>query len=205
MIFTTRDLAVGGDLGIKKRLKMCPLTEPQMREFVQKYLPEHGEILLRQLNDRLREVAETPLLLKLLCDVFDPNTQQIPQSKGELFQRFDRDYQHIKRDIQAVPVSENFWEFKSEVLQHLAFIMIQADAQKPTEAWLTLPKGQAEQILEKWLTERGLIDAPTKAKLWLKDLLKHHLLQMAADSEKIEFHHQLFQEYYAAEALLVSS
>ncbi len=203
MIFTTRDLAIGGDLGIEKRLEMRPLTNPQMREFVQKYLPEYGETLLRQLNDRLRELAETPLLLKMLCDVFDPDTQQIPQSKGELFQRFDRDYQHIKKDIQAVPVSENFWEFKSEVLQHLAFTMIQADAQKPTEAWLTLPKDQAERILEKWLTERGLIDAPTKAKLWLKDLLNHHLLQTAADPKKIEFHHQLFQEYYAAEVLLV--
>ena len=203
MIFTTRDLAIGGDLGIEKRLEMRPLTELQIREFVQKYLPEHGEILLRQLKDRLREVAETPLLLKMLCDVFDPSTQQIPQSKGELFQRFDRDYQHIKKDIQVVPVSENFWEFKSEVLQHLAFTMIQADAQKPTEAWLTLPKDQAERILEKWLTERRLIDAPTKAKLWLKDLLNHHLLQTAVDPKKIEFHHQLFQEYYAAEALLV--
>ena len=34
MIFTTRELGVGGDLGIEKKLEMQPLTEAQMREFV---------------------------------------------------------------------------------------------------------------------------------------------------------------------------
>jgi HEAT repeat protein len=211
MIFTTRDLAIGGDLGITKRLEMRPLTKPQMREFVQSYLdhrglPEHVDRLLGQLKDDLREVVETPLLLEMLCDVYsDSRLLQKGvdlKSKGELFRLFDREYQHIKQNIQAVPVSEHFWEFKSEVLQQLAFVMMQADAQKSTEAWFTLPKDQAERFLEKWLTGRGLADAPTKAKLWLKDLLSHHLLQVAADPEKIEFHHQLFQEYYAAKALL---
>ncbi|WP_432813622.1 HEAT repeat domain-containing protein [Pantanalinema sp. GBBB05] len=207
MIFTTRDLSLGGSLGIGKRLEMKPLSELQMREFVGKYLPEYGDRLLGQLRDRLRELAETPLLLKLLCDVFDPKINQIPQNKGELFRWFDRDYKRIKREIEYVPVSENFWEFKSEVLQYLAFSMIQgdvqtADLQKPPEPWLTITKSQAEGILETWLHRRGISNAPTKAKLWLKDLCNHHFLQDAAKPEEIEFHHQLFQEYYAAEYLL---
>ncbi|HEY9819071.1 MAG TPA: trypsin-like peptidase domain-containing protein, partial [Candidatus Obscuribacterales bacterium] len=138
IVFTTRDLAVGGDLGIGQRLEMKPLSPEQINVFVGKYLPEHGEQLLRQLRDRLRELAETPLLLKLLCDVFDPETNQIPQNRGELFQWFDRDYKRIKKEIEYVPVSENFWEFKSEILQYLAFSMIQgevptADRQEPPE------------------------------------------------------------------------
>jgi HEAT repeat protein/energy-coupling factor transporter ATP-binding protein EcfA2 len=199
MIFTTRELAVGGDLGIGKRLEMKPLSEPQMREFVKKYLPEHGEQLLGQLRDRLREIAETPLFLKMLCDVFK-QTGEIPQNKGELFQQFDRNYERLKKDY--APVSKNFWEFKSEVLQHLAFSMIQADVQKPTDLWLTISKHRAESLLENWLNQRGVVDAPTKAKEWLKDLCNHHLLQDAAKLGEIEFHHQLFQEYYAAEYLL---
>ena len=47
MIFTTRDLGVGGDLS-EKKLQMQPLTEAQMREFVCGYLPEQGEELLKQ-------------------------------------------------------------------------------------------------------------------------------------------------------------
>ena len=207
MIFTTRDLSLGSDLGIGKRLEMKPLSELQMREFVGKYLPEQGDRLLGQLRDRLRELAETPLLLKLLCDMFDPETNQIPQNRGELFRWFDRDYKRIKKEIEYVPVSENFWEYKSEILQYLAFSMIQgdlqtADIQKPPEPWLTITKSRAEAILETWLHQRGVPDAPTKAKLWLKDLCNHHFLQDAVKPEEIEFHHQLFQEYYAAEYLL---
>ncbi|MEW6492064.1 MAG: HEAT repeat domain-containing protein, partial [Cyanobacteriota bacterium] len=199
MIFTTRDLAVGGDLGIEKKLEMRPFTEPQMREFVGKYLPEYGEVLLRQLQDRLREVAETPLLLKMLCEVFDPKTQQIPKSKGELFRAFDQKYNQHKPNP---PVSGDCRRFQSEVLQYLAFEMVRGDSEKPTEAWLTVARSKAEGILEEWLVKRGVTDAPTKAKEWLEDLLEHHLLQVAADPRQIEFHHQLFQEYYAAEALL---
>jgi hypothetical protein len=42
MIFTTRDLAVGGDLGIEQKLEMRPLTDTQMREFVGKYCRSMG-------------------------------------------------------------------------------------------------------------------------------------------------------------------
>ncbi|MCP2728736.1 HEAT repeat domain-containing protein [Limnofasciculus baicalensis] len=200
MIFTTRDLAVGGDFGIEKKLEMTPLTDSQMREFVGKYLPEYRDLLLRQLENRLREVAVTPLLLKMLCEVFDPETRQIPKSKGELFRAFDRKYHQHK---QNPPVSGDFRRFQSEVLQYLAWEMMQGDREKPTEAWLRISRQKAEGILESWLGKRQVADAATKAKEWLEDLLEHHLLQVAADGREIEFHHQLFQEYYAAEALLI--
>jgi HEAT repeat protein len=198
MIFTTRDLALGGYLGIEKKLEMCALTEAQMREFVHKHLPQHGDLLLRQLGDRLREVAETPLLLEMMCKVFK-NTGKIPQSKGELFQEFDRQYDEFKG---GASVSDGFRRFKSEVLQQLAFVMLQGDSQRPTDGWVAISRDRAEGILECWLRDRGVVDAPTKAKEWLEDLLEHHLLQVAAKPEEIEFHHQLFQEYYAGRALL---
>ena len=34
IVFTTRDLNLGGDFGIEKRLEMQPLREAQMRSFV---------------------------------------------------------------------------------------------------------------------------------------------------------------------------
>ncbi len=197
MIFTTRDLSLGGDLGIGKRLEMKPLSEGQLREFVGKYLPEQGDRLLGQLRDRLREIAETPLLLKMLCDVFG-QTGEIPANKGELFRLFDREYEKFK----SLPaVSADFRRFKPEILQHLAFVMMQGDESKPTEFWLTIARSQAERSIEQWLTGR-VSDPGVRAKEWLEDLLEHHLLQVAADGRRVEFHHQLFQEYYAAEALL---
>ena len=198
MIFTTRDLALGGSLGIEKKLEMCALTEAQMREFVHKHLPQHGDLLLQQLGDRLPEVAQTPLLLKMMCEVFE-NTGEIPQSKGELFQELDRQYDEFKGEAS---VSEDFWRFKSDLLQQLAFVMLQGDSQRPTDGWVAISRDRAEGILECWLRDRGVLDAPIKAKEWLEDLLEHHLLQVAAKPEEIEFHHQLFQEYYAGRALL---
>ncbi len=78
-IFTTRDLGVGGDLNIDKKLEMQPLTEQQMRQFVRAYLPEQGEQMLKQLGGRLKEFGQTPLLLWMLCSVFD-NSNQIPSN-----------------------------------------------------------------------------------------------------------------------------
>jgi HEAT repeat protein len=195
MIFTTRDLSLGGDLGIGKRFEMKPLSERQMREFVGKRLGEKGAQLLGQLRDRLREIAETPLLLKMLCDLFE-QTGEVPQNKGELFRRFDGEYERFK----GLPaVSADFRRFKAEVLQRLAFVMMQGDGR--TEFWLTIERTQAEKAIEQWLTGR-VSDPGVRAKEWLEDLLEHHLLQVAAEVGKVEFHHQLFQEYYAAEALL---
>jgi HEAT repeat protein len=196
-IFTARDLTVGGSLGIDKRLEMRPLTEEQMREFVHKYLPEYGDKLLGQLRDRLREIAETPLLLEMLCDVFK-RTGQIPQNKAELFELFDRKYQIHK---EGVLISDDSRRFQSDILEYLAFTMLQGDAEKPTEAWLTLSRSRADGIIEAWLKQRGETDPASKAKEWLEDLVEHHLLQVAADPQQIEFHHQLFQEYYAARYL----
>jgi HEAT repeat protein len=208
MIFTTRDLSTGGDLlGVEKQLEMRPLNVSQMHSFVEKYLtrkgrPELTDRLLGQLKDRLREIAETPLLLKMFCDVFDPETQLIPQSKGELFRIFDRDYERIKKIEQAVPVSENFWEFKTDVLRFLAFSLIQGNNSNSNDSLFSLLRQDAERHLEHWLNSRQISEAATKAKTWLKDLLNCHLLQDATEPHKIEFHHQLFQEYYAAEEML---
>ncbi|HEY9607875.1 NACHT domain-containing protein, partial [Allocoleopsis sp.] len=70
MIFTTRDLGVGGDLDIAKKLEMQPLSEAQMQQFVRAYLPQQGEQMLRQLGSRLQELGQTPLLLWMLCSLF---------------------------------------------------------------------------------------------------------------------------------------
>ena len=90
MVFTTRDLGVGGDLGLDKKLQMQPLTEKQMREFVCAYLPEQGEDMLKQLEGRLREFGQTPLLLMMLCSVFASNQNKVPANLGSVFRRFSR-------------------------------------------------------------------------------------------------------------------
>lgn len=196
MIFTTRDLGMGGDLRIEKKMQMEPLKPEQMRQFVGKYLPgDPGAELLRQLGDRLKELGETPLLLKLLCDVFKLR-QEIPKNKGELFQWVDEEYDRLKGMPTLVPELRHW---KAELLQQLAFEMMQGN--DLTKLDLTILRTGAIAIFEVFLREHGVEDCGTKARVWLEDLQKYHLLQPTA-AQKIEFHHQLFQEYYAAEYLL---
>jgi len=196
MIFTTRDLGIGGDLRIEKKMQMEPLKSEQMQQFVGKYLPgESGAELLKQLGDRLKELGETPLLLKLLCDVFKLR-QEIPKNKGELFQWVDEEYDRLKGMPTLVPELRHW---KAELLQQLAFEMMQGN--DLTKLDLTILRTGAIAIFEVFLWKHDVEDCGTKARVWLEDLQKYHLLQPTA-VQKIEFHHQLFQEYYAAEYLL---
>ena len=201
MIITTRDLVLGGDLGIEKTLEMQPLSEAQMQQFVRAYLPEQGEQMLRQLRDRLREFGQTPLLLWMLCEVFQqaPNNQ-LPSNLAGVFQTFTSMYEMssvrkhevalLKGDVR--PLSDRrLWK---KALKALASVMMQGET--PVDFRVVLHRDEAERELNRiFPTERFPV------RDILDDLLKYHLLQNRS-TDQIEFCHQLLQEYYAAEALL---
>ncbi|UIE38422.1 HEAT repeat domain-containing protein [Leptodesmis sichuanensis] len=200
MIVSTRDLGGGNTLGIEKTLKMLPLTEPQMREFVRGYLVEKGDRLFQNLQgDRLRKFAETPLLLWMLCRVFAHNGK-VPDNLGFAFREFAQLYdQKLQADVPAD--SRDQWH---RLLRHLAFVMMQGKTAIDLE--LSIPREEAEDCLTAYLRQEGWSNPRECAERWLQDLLKYHLIQPVIQpnfEEHIEFRHQLIQEYYAAEALLV--
>lgn len=195
MIFTTRDLGVGGDLDIAKKLEMQPLTEGQMQQFVHAYLPQQGEQMLRQLGSRLREFGQTPLLLWMLCSVFRA-MGKVPPNLGLVFRQFALSYDHkLKQDIPISKESRRWWH---RLLEQLAWVMTSGEAK--TELQVAISKQKAEAVLTEFLA--GKVAHPEDCALcWLEDLLNHHLIQLGA-GDQIEFRHQLIQEYYTAESLL---
>jgi len=196
MVFTTRDLGVGGDLNITKKLEMQPLTEAQMRQFVCAYLPQQGEQMLKQLGSRLREFGETPLLLWMLCSVFASNSNQIPANLGSVFRQFTEVYdKKIKQDIL---IDEEFRLWQRQLLQQLAWVMTQGETK--TQLYVALPKQKAETALTEFLQKEAAL-SKNEALLWLDNLLKHNLIQLGTGNQ-IGFCHQLLQEYYTAEQLL---
>jgi HEAT repeat protein len=201
MIFTTRDLSLGGDFGLEKKLEMQPLTEVQMQAFVRSYVPEQAEAMLRQLKDRLREFGQTPLLLWMLCGLFR-QTGQIPANLGEVFRAFTQGYEkNLKADV-PVESDRRWWP---ELLQELAFWMMRGvpfGEEAPAvdvEFRVAISKAEARQIFAAFLQNKEA-QAEGVAQKYLDDLLRHHLIQ--PNGEQVEFRHQLIQEYYAAEALL---
>ncbi len=199
MIVSTRDLSLGGTLGIDKTLRMLPLTEGQMREFVRGYLGEEGDRLFQQLQgDRLRKFAETPLLLWMLCRVF-AQSGQVPRNLGLAFREFA---QLHDQEIQAYAPVESREQWP-KLLRHLAFVMMQGET--PTDLRLSIPREEAENCLTEYLRQAGWANPRGCAEGWLKDLLKYHLVQRVIQpnlEEHLEFRHQLIEEYYAAEELL---
>nr|NCS46939.1 NACHT domain-containing protein [Microcystis aeruginosa BK11-02] len=193
MIFTTRDLG-SDDLDIEKKLEMLPLTELQMQDFVKTYLPEKGEEMLKQLGNRLKELGETPLLLWMLCSVFDDNENKIPANLGLVFQIFTGIYnKKLKADVPTYQESRYWWR---ELLQVLAWKMTQGESK--TEIQVAISRTEAEEELSKFIKNKGFPEYYSKQ--WLEDLLKYHLIHLEGN-EKIAFRHQLIQEYYTAEEL----
>jgi len=201
MIFTTRDLGLGGDLGIEKKLEMQPLTEAQMKDFIRAYVPDQAEAMLRQLNDRLREFGQTPLLLWMLCEVFQQSPhRQMPTNLAEVFRAFTTMYEDssvrkhevalLKGDVR--PLSDRrLWK---DALKALAALMMQGET--PVDFRVAIHRTEAERELSKLFANekfpiRDIVD----------DLLKYHLLQNST-TDQLEFRHQLIQEYYVAEYLL---
>lgn len=193
MIFTTRDLASGGYLGIEKQLEMQPLTPTQLRDFVGQSFPEQSAEFLNQLSDRLKELGKTPLLLEMLCDVFRM-TGKVPENSGLVFREFT---QHYERNLKEGVRIESDRELWKPVLQHLAWVMMQGE--KPTEFRVSIGREAAIHAIGKFLNEEFPY---AEARKCLRDLQNYHLIQAGTNSEELEFRHQLIQEYYAAEALL---
>jgi len=193
IICTTRDLSLGGDLGIAKKLEIQPLTEVQIQQFVRVYLPQKGEQMLRQLGNRLRRFGQTPLLLLMLCGVFQ-RENSIPNNLGMAFRQFADIY-----DRKAKPDVQGIEEHSRTILCYLAFKMLQGT--EATEFQLSIPKETAEKFLSCLQGKHELNYSRQWAREWLKKLLQYHLIQQRADSQ-VEFKHQLLQEYYAAEYLL---
>ncbi len=197
MIFATRELAVGGDLEIGKRLEMEPLTEPQMQRFVRAYLGEDGDKFLRQMQGRLRELAEVPLLLWMLCSLFRETRERLPENLGLALRQFTSLYdRQIKGDAPVSDESRRWWP---RLLQRLAFKMLEGS--EPTELHVAIARSQAEDWLTDYLREEQCDQPRSRGMAWLNDLVNHHLLQRSA-GDRIEFRHQFIQEYYAAEYLL---
>ncbi|MBD3886066.1 HEAT repeat domain-containing protein [Phormidium tenue FACHB-886] len=201
MIFTTRNLSLGGDLGIEKKLEMQPLTEAQMQSFIRAYVPEQAEEMLRQLRDRLREFGQTPLLLWMLCEVFQQTSDnQLPSNLAGVFRAFTVSYEissirkHevalLKGDVR--PLSDRrLW---SKALKALASVMMQGET--PVDFRVVIQRDEAERELSRIFSNEQF---PVRD--ILDDLLKYHLLQNCS-TDQIEFRHQLIQDYYAAEYLL---
>ena len=206
MVFTTREIGMGSDLGIVNILEMEPLTEAQVKEFVRKKVGIGSERLLNQLADRWEKFAETPLFLEMLCNVFNPEDDRgLPPNLALTFREYtDR---RVRETCDNTQVCQEFERYTQEFLAHVAYRMMLHD--DPREMSLDVRRRDVEEIVGDLLSKEGHRSPKETTVDLVNEWLSHHLLRLTADTvassqhrQKIEFSHQLFQEYYAAEHLL---
>jgi len=188
LICTTRELG-GGDLGIKRRLEIKPLRSEEVERFLQDCIPEQKQKVLQLLNHDNRELSRTPFVLWMLYDLFQKQGTEV-ETLAEAFRQFFRSFKKYKEDAPVLDERRQEW---NRWLEHLAFTML--NNLDPTDPGLVISKEQAEKSLIENFGD--LYGASSR----IEELLKYHLLEPISEKE-ISFHHQLIQEYYAAECLL---
>lgn len=189
LICSTRELD-GGDLGIRRKLKIQPLRSKETNRFLQECLPEHQDEVRQLLQRDGRELSRTPFVLWMLYHLLN-ETGTLAETLGEAFRQFFRF--HFRKYKEDVPVAEarrqdwNLW------LEELAFVML--NSPEPFDSGLVISREDAEKILA---LRFGELQNDTSR---IRELEKYHLLTPFSNRE-ISFQHQLIQEYYAAERLL---
>ncbi|MFN5500814.1 MAG: NACHT domain-containing protein, partial [Pseudanabaena sp.] len=126
MIFTTRVLGVSRNLGIAKQMEMLALSDREMRQFIERCLPQQSEQMLNRLGDRLSRLGETPLLLSMLCDISRQREDGLPANLGSPFKAFADSYDHKIQD--NIPVDDKYKRWLPDLLPQIAFAMMPQNA-----------------------------------------------------------------------------
>ena len=186
-ICSTRELG-SGDLGIKRRLVIQPPAPEEIDRFLHECIPHQFQKVEQLLNRDRRELSRTPFVLWMLYHVIQ-ETGDVADTLGEAFRQF---FEAFKGRNEAAPVTNDRRKAWDRWLRHLAFTMLSSP--EPTDPGLVISEEDAEKAL---FEEFSAPHEPPS----LSELLKYHLLQQ--EKNEISFSHQLIQEYYAAEALLL--
>ncbi|MBW4647718.1 MAG: HEAT repeat domain-containing protein [Kastovskya adunca ATA6-11-RM4] len=187
-ICTTRELG-SGDLGIKRRLEVQPPSPLEINRFLRECMPAQAEQVLQLLSRDNRELSRTPFVLWMLYHLFQ-ETGAVVETLGEAFRQFFQSFKKYKEDAPVTDERRKAW---NPWLEHLAFTML--DSPEPNDPGLVISDEQAEKVLAERFGD--LHGASSR----IEELLKYHFLERVSEKE-VSFHHQLIQEYYAAEYLL---
>ncbi|MEQ8383559.1 MAG: HEAT repeat domain-containing protein [Coleofasciculus sp. A1-SPW-01] len=170
MIFTTRNLGEGWDLGIRDHLEIEPLNPLQIKQFIHYSMIGQNKQPLQQLSNHWRELGQTPFVMEMLSFLVQ-KTGHIPSSLAETLRQFTQLYERgYKEDAPISDESRRWW---SKLLEKLAFEMMQGE--KLTDFRLSISRRDVESIFTDFLQEK--VKYPDDLAIrCLEDLLKHHLI-----------------------------
>jgi formylglycine-generating enzyme required for sulfatase activity len=212
VIFSCRSLDYSAPLSSKDlpvpQVRIEPLSDDQVKRFVELYCPQHGKILWRNLEGSPQlELLRSPYYMKLLVEQADEG--EIPEGRAALFTGFVR--RALRREVKAnnplFAADEllhqrdlrklTHWRWKTpyelpsrgllfEKLSTLAYAM-QAQRSDQEAAQLRIAYDEALDILDHDRDE-DILKAGEALGVLEEDLARDEVLYI----------HQLLQEYFAA-------
>ena len=201
-LVTCRILDYGEELSGLQRVEVQPLSDDQIRLFLQNELPEKWQALWQNLTrsddrrHRLLEMARNPYLLTLMVDVFEEDSQ-LNENRVALMQRFTQ----ILMSWAKAKCPPDQWlsaDVQCEALAVMAFEM-QARSGFGTKVKTEQVKAVMPyevKIDPNWPPQA----APPDEVLSLAASAK--IIEMPIDRTTVRFYHQLLQEYFAANQML---
>ena len=198
-------------------VEIADFNDEQIQKFAENWFPnkEITNKFLEKLNEneRIKKLAVTPILLTLICVIFDDtNNENLPPNRSQLYQRginlLLKEWDE-KRDIQRDTVSQIYRDLSIEDKQKLLYYLANSafnQNQYPVFEETYILKYIAEYLPK--LKENILIQAiQEESKNILTDIeVQHGLLIKRAqriDSEGIySFSHLTFQEYFTAKYIV---
>jgi formylglycine-generating enzyme required for sulfatase activity len=216
LLFSCRDLNYSASLSSEglpvPHIRIQPMTDPQVQEFLDLYLPEDSQRVWSELKgSKQLALFRTPYFLKLLVEQVQA-TGEIPRGRSSLFTGF------VRRTL----VRET--HFRKNRLLEPGILLSQFDRTKlNTEQWRSafdLPMDgalvpQLESLAFRMQAGRdgggeGLVSMPVSAARELVDLtcaddlfqagvdLNVLDIDLAKERPELKYFHQLLQEYFAA-------
>jgi hypothetical protein len=215
-VFSCRSLDYSASLSSKDlrvpQIVVQPMSDPQILEFLQAYVPARAEEVWRGLTDSAqRDLFRTPYFLKLLCEIVEAQAA-VPRGRAGLFTGFVREA--LNREVAGGSVLFAPDELLDERdHQKLSLRKWRDDYELPERgALIPALAGLAYSMQEKGLDTEGaqirvaydeardLLAHPRDAEI-LKAGVALNVLDEDVAQAQILFFHQLLQEFFAARRL----
>lgn len=171
-------------------LEILDLSLEDISQYVARYLDmERAKKLVDQLSPQLRRIAQNPLVLRIMIDVFEEKGQ-LPHSRGKLLARYA--VLMLERDVAERGISLHY-PTADDIQLKLSICV-------PLGYWMQtggqyIPESMALQIIENKLDELNRHDV--LATKLVDDLCNSRLLERIGLGF-VRFWHQTIQEYFAA-------